>query len=257
MSENDPLLLEQGWITPDWPVPSQVHAYVSTRGAPLAAGAYGAFNTADHVGDAPAHVQQSRDALSLRFDFPLPPLWLDQVHGTHVVMARPETQRQAADAVTTRQLGLPLTIHTADCLPVFFCNRAGTQIALAHAGWRGLEAGVIENTLQTFTEAPEDILVWLGPAIGPSAFEVGNDVREAFLQHYPEHAAAFQPSPLQADGQHWLCDLYLLARQRLARQGVRHVTGGQFCTVSDPRFFSYRRDKTTGRMLSILWLSPA
>lgn len=242
------------WLAPDWPAPANVHAFVSIRGAPLSAGAYGAFNTADHVGDAPEHVRRARESLVAHLALPHLPIWLDQVHGTHVVTATPSTARQPADAVTTCHTGLPITIHTADCLPVFFCNRAGTQVALAHAGWRGLEAGVIENTVRTFNDAPEDILVWLGPAIGPHQFEVGNEVREAFLLHLPEHASAFRLSPFKPDGQHWLCDIYRLARQRLARLHIHNVSGGDCCTASDPRFFSYRRDKVTGRMLSVIWM---
>lgn len=245
------------WLTPAWSAPATVRAYVSSRGAPLSAGAYGAFNTADHVGDAPEHVRASRDALSSHFGFLHSPLWLDQVHGTDVVVADPLTQRQPADAVTTRVEGLPITIHTADCLPVFFCNRQGTQVAIAHAGWRGLEAGVIENTVRTFSDPAGDLLVWLGPAIGPAHFEVGNEVRDAFVRHLPEHAMAFTPSPFQPDGRHWLCDIYLLARQRLGKMGITQVTGGGFCTVEEERFFSYRRDKATGRMLSVIWLDTA
>lgn len=245
------------WLTPAWEAPAQVHAFVSTRGAPLSAGAYGAFNTADHVGDSPAHVHACREALVEHFRFKYPPVWLDQVHGTDVVVATPQTLRQRADAVTTRVVGLPVTIHTADCLPVFFCNRQGTQVAISHAGWRGLEAGVIENTVRTFSDAPDALMVWLGPAIGPAHFEVGSEVREAFLRHLPEHELGFKPSPFQPDGKHWLCDIYLLARQRLVKMGITQVTGGDFCTVDDERFFSYRRDKVTGRMLSVIWLQSA
>ncbi len=244
------------WLSPAWTAPATVRACVSTRGAPLSAGAYGAFNTADHVGDTAEHVQASRQVLCDKFGFKHKPIWLDQVHGTDVVVATPGTPRQPADAVTTQVPGLPITIHTADCLPVFFCNRAGTQVAIAHAGWRGLEAGVLENTARTFADSVDEVLVWLGPAIGPSHFEVGHEVREAFLRHLPEHEAAFQPSPLQPDGRHWMCDIYLLARQRLGRMGIAQVTGGGFCTVDDARFFSYRRDKVTGRMLSVMWLAP-
>lgn len=256
MLENSPSSIEDGWIVPDWPAPTTVKAFVTTRGAALQAGSFGAFNTADHVRDDPVHVQQSRAALRQRFAFLHPPLWLDQVHGTDVVVATARSQRQSADAVTTLEKGLPITIHTADCLPLFFCNRSGTRVALAHAGWRGLAAGVIENTVQAFHDAPGDILVWLGPAIGPSRFEVGNEVREAFLRHSPHHASAFQPSPFQPDGLHWLCDLYRLTRQCLAQRGIFSISGGAFCTASDERFFSYRRDNITGRMLSIIWLEP-
>lgn len=264
MSDQDFSALVASWLVPDWPAPPHVRAYVSTRGAPLSYGPYGAFNTADHVGDTLEHVQASRDRFAAHFgfkktgstktDFANTPIWLDQVHGTQVVVAAPDTPRQAADAVTTQQVGLPITIHTADCLPVFICNRAGTQVAIAHAGWRGLAAGVIENTVSTFSENPADLLVWLGPAIGPDQFEVGSDVRDGFTRQSPEHALAFQPSPFTPDGSHWLCNIYLLARQRLARLGIVHAFGGQYCTVSDSRFFSYRRDKMTGRMLSVIWI---
>lgn len=255
MTDNDGSDFAGVWLTPDWPAPTNIRAYVSTRGAALSAGAYGAFNTADHVGDLPAHVHQSRALLTAHFAFHHLPLWLDQVHGTHVVIATHASVRQSADAVTTRLSDLPITIHTADCLPVFFSNRTGTQVALAHAGWRGLAAGVIENTVRTFNDAPDDLVVWLGPAIGPDQFEVGKEVREVFLCHLPAHASAFRPSPFQPDGQHWLCDIYALARQRLAQLGIYQVSGGQFCTASDARFFSYRRDKVTGRMLSVIWMA--
>lgn len=259
MSESKSDIREQmprlisNWITPDWPAPANIHAYVTTRGAALNAGPYGAFNTADHVGDDPAHVQACRTLLQKHFDFQHPPLWLDQVHGVHVVDADPATPRQAADAVSTQSIGQPLTIHTADCLPLFFCNRAGTQIALAHAGWRGLASGVIENTVKKFSN-PEDLYVWLGPAIGPNHFEVGNDVRDAFLSHDPQHTSAFLLSTITPDGNHWMCDIYTLARQRLTAAGVTQISGGNFCTVNEEHFFSYRRDKITGRMLSLLWM---
>lgn len=256
MTDNAPEQVFADWLAPVWPAPACVKAYVSTRGAPLSVGPYGAFNTADHVDDTTEHVQKSRQQLQEVFSFSYAPIWLDQVHGTSVVHAKPATPRQPADAVTTSIAGLPITIHTADCLPVFFCNRAGTRVALAHAGWRGLLAGVIEQTAQTFDDKPENILVWLGPAIGPQHFEVGDEVRQAFIQFLPEHASAFAPSPFQADGKHWLCNIYELARQRLANRGIHQVTGGDRCTVTEEQFFSFRREKKTGRLLSIIWLQP-
>lgn len=248
--------LTAGWLLPDWQAPANVNAWVTTRGATLQASPFGGFNTADHVNDDPAHVQQCRAALAAALDFQYPPIWLDQVHGTRVVNATPDTERQPADAVTTTTPGLPIAIHTADCLPLFICNRSGTQIALAHAGWRGLAAGVIENTVHSFTDQPSDLMIWLGPAIGPTEFEVGNDVREIFLSHSTDHISAFQPSPKTPDGKHWLCDIYQIAHQRLARMGITLISGGNHCTVTDERFFSYRRDHVTGRMLSLMWLSP-
>ncbi|CBL43924.1 Protein of unknown function DUF152 [gamma proteobacterium HdN1] len=261
------------WIQPDWPAPNNIRAWVSTRGEPrIPNHPFGRFNTASHVQDDPARVHNARTELVAAFGFQYPPLWLDQVHGTDVVRATPDTRSQAADAVITDVPGLPITIHTADCLPVFFCNRSGTQIALAHAGWRGLAAGVIENTVEAFSEPPQNLIVWLGPAIGPQAFEVGDDVRQAFLRHDPEHEAAFIPTVASVAGesietssaaakksssaQHWHCDLYLLARQRLRQLGITQISGGNFCTATDDCFYSFRRDSKTGRMLSILWLNP-
>ena len=184
--------------------------------------------------------------------FAIQPAWLKQVHGLVVADADPAVVAEA-DASWTDQPGIACTVMTADCLPALFCDRAGTRVAAAHAGWRGLAGGVLEATLDRLALAPEEVLVWLGPAIGPQAFEVGLEVRDAFTAMHPEAASAFvagqRPDKL-------IADIYALARIRLAARGVTAVYGGGFCTVSDPRFFSYRRAPQGGRFASLVWLEP-
>jgi polyphenol oxidase len=177
-------------------------------------------------------------------------LWLEQVHGVAVVNAA-DTQSICADASFATEKNIVCTVMTADCLPVLICNRAGTKVAAAHAGWRGLHAGVIEAAIQALQETPGNILVWLGPAIGPQAFEVGEEVRAAFVSDLPQTAAAFKSTKPG----HWLADIYQLARLRLARIGVNQIYGGGLCTCTDhQRFYSYRRDGKTGRMASLIWM---
>jgi YfiH family protein len=173
------------------------------------------------------------------------------VHGVRVVEADPHSVEQA-DASWTGQPGVASAVLTAYCLPALFCDRAGTRVAAAHAGWRGLAGGVLEATLDALAVPPQEVLVWLGPAIGPEAFEVGPEVREAFVACHPENAAAFRPS--RNDGR-YMADIYQLARIHLAARGVEAVFGGGFCTVSDPRFYSYRRASRTGRFASLVWLT--
>lgn len=243
------------FIVPDWPVPDRVKAIVTTRKGGVSGGAYDSFNLASHVGDDPGGVAANRAAL--RAILPGEPFWLEQVHGTAVVM--PETGSgepapPAADASCSRQPGAVCVVMTADCLPVLFCDDAGSVVAAAHAGWRGLCAGVLERTVDAMGVAPERLHAWLGPAIGPEAFEVGDEVRTAFLREDAGAAAAFTVGKEQGK---WLADLYLLARLRLARAGVVRVFGGGFCTYADAeRFYSYRRDRVTGRMASLIWLAP-
>jgi len=234
-------------ITPNWPAPAKVKAYTTTRQGGHSRAPYDSLNLGDHVDDDPKAVAANR--ATLRQSLPAEPVWLKQVHSTKIVTANTNC---TADASMTTELDKVCVILTADCLPVLFCDRAGTTVAAVHAGWRGLAGGILEATLQRLNKAPKDILVWLGPAIGPQAFEVGEEVREAFTDHLPEAAQAFK-----AKGKgHWLADLYLLARQRLAHQSVINVFGGVFCTYTDAeRFYSYRRDKITGRMASLIWLN--
>lgn len=247
------------WVTPDWHSPRSVKALVTLAGD-TSASPYGMFNTADHVGDDPQRVERDRAEFFSVMNLPPDISWITQVHGVDCVQAAIHSLPREADAVWTDQPKLPCMIHTADCLPVFFCDQAGSKVALAHAGWRGLLAGVLENTLRHFPD-PQQVLVWLGPAIGPASFQVGEEVFNAFMAHDKSFEAAFQPQYLASEtpvsAQTWLCDLYTLAASRLARQGVAYISGGAFDTFTDSRYFSYRRNNVCGRMLSAIWIDPA
>lgn len=237
------------WIVPDWPAPASVRALVTTRTGGVSAGAYASLNLATHVGDDPAAVAENRRRL--RAHLPAEPLWLSQVHGTTVSRAEDAVEGVEADAAFTRRAGRVCAVLTADCLPVLLCNDVGTVVAAAHAGWRGLAGGVVEAAVRAMNEPPPRLLAWLGPAIGPQAFEVGAEVRAAFLAHSPDAAAAFAAK----ENGKWLADLYRLAEQRLNALGVSRVYGGGRCTFLEAdSFYSYRREKTTGRMASLIWL---
>jgi len=236
------------WLTPDWPAPARVKACVTTREGGVSLAPFDSLNLGDHVGDDPRAVAENRRRLTDQFV--ITPAWLQQVHGIAVVEADP-TQVATADASWTATPGIACTAMTADCLPVLFCNRAGTRVAAAHAGWRGLANGVLEATLDSLAVPANEILAWLGPAIGPQAFEVGPEVREAFIAQLPEAVKAFAASP---NAGKFLADIYQLARLRLAARGITAVYGGGLCTVNDPRFFSYRRNPRTGRFASLIWI---
>lgn len=241
------------FIKPDWPAPITVQALVTTRAGGVSLPPYDSLNLGDHVGDGPAAVAQNRQRL--RAFLPAEPRWLKQVHGTAVANADTLQDPAEADAVVAFKSGAVCAVLTADCLPVLFCDRQATRVAAAHAGWRGLAAGVLEASVAAMRCDPADILAWLGPAIGPAAFEVGPEVRKVFVDQNPEDAAAFTPHPSRLTPHHFMADIYQLARLRLARAGVREVYGGGFCTYTDAeRFYSYRRDKATGRMASLIWL---
>lgn len=243
-------MAEPGWITADWPAPAGVRAGVTTRLGGVSQGPYASLNLASHVGDAPAAVAENRARLCQALRLPSDPIWLNQVHGTQVCTdAAPGT---TADASLSRQTGQVCVVLTADCLPVLLCDRAGTVVAAAHAGWRGLAAGVVAETLTRMAVDPANVLAWLGPAIGPQAFEVGNEVRAAFLDLASDYAQAFAD---HTPGK-WRMDLYTAARLQLAGLGVTRVFGGGYCTYSDAaRFYSYRREQQTGRMASLIWIS--
>lgn len=243
-------------IIPQWPAPACVRACFSTRSGGRSAGSYAGLNLGAHVGDDPAVVARNRQQLASVLDLPQAPLWLNQVHGTEVVVADAASVYSSppiADAAVTHVTGIVLSVMTADCLPVLFCNRSGSVVATAHAGWRGLCNGVLEQTVSRMACPAEDVMAWMGPAIGPCAFEVGEDVRQAFLDKDNAAVSAFMPT---TSGK-WLADLYLLARQRLATVGVSAVFGGEHCTFSDATsFYSYRRDGQTGRMSGLIWMVP-
>jgi YfiH family protein len=245
-------------LIPDWPAPACVRAVISTRSGGVSRPPFHSLNLGEHVGDDPAAVAENRRRLAAAARLPAAPVWLNQVHGTRVLdCARPGEspgESREADASITGQPGQVCVVMTADCLPLLLCNRAGSRVAAVHAGWRGLADGVIEAALAGFDDPVEQLLAWLGPAIGPDAFEVGPEVRERFLQDDPQADGAFRPG---RPG-HWLADIYRLARLRLRRAGVGFIGGGDYCTVTDDRrFYSYRRDGMTGRMASLIWIERA
>ncbi|MGQ5288290.1 purine nucleoside phosphorylase YfiH [Pectobacterium actinidiae] len=238
-------------IYPDWPLPESVKSCSTTRIGGCSRAPYDSLNMGNHVGDEPAHVTANRQTLVEMADLPAMPYWLEQVHGTDVIrIGNASPTSVCGDAAYTDKKGKVCAVMTADCLPVLFCAINGDEVAAAHAGWRGLHAGVLEETLACFRAQPEQIMAWLGPAIGPDAFEVGPEVRDAFIQHDMAAASAFRP-----EGNKFFADIYQLASLRLRAAGVTQIYGGNTCTVSEPhKFFSYRRDGVTGRMASLIWL---
>jgi len=248
-------------LIPDWHAPAHVGALTTLRAGGFSAAPYAdadglpGLNLGAHVGDDPIHVAANR--ARLRRLLPQEPAWLSQVHSTAVADAATTAAGAEADGAVADRPGVVCVMMTADCLPVLFCDRAGRVVGAAHAGWRGLAGGVLERTVDAMrARGAQDIMAWLGPAIGPARFEVGEDVRTAFLASAIEHEAATAGAFAAIDGVpgKYLADIYQLARLRLQAGGVDDITGGQWCTVSDPRFYSYRRDKTTGRMASLVWL---
>ena len=242
-------------IVPDWPAPPCVKALFTTRPGGVSTGPYASLNLGAHVGDDASNVLENRRRLGELL--PVEPAWLNQVHGVNVVLAETVPSLDAdhlkADAVVTAQRHTPCAVLVADCLPVLLCSEDGTIVGAAHAGWRGLQAGVLERTVEAMNASPAKLMAWLGPAIGPNAFEVGTDVFDAFTAESAEDASALQPIIGKPDK--YLADIYTLARRRLQRAGVHAIFGGQFCTVTEStRFFSYRRDGQTGRMAGLIWI---
>jgi YfiH family protein len=240
-------------IEPEWPAPPRVHAAFTLRVGGVSAAPYDSLNVGAHVGDAPAAVRENRRRLGDRLQLPGEPTWLEQVHGSQVVELGSSdcTSPPRADAAVTHSTGRVCVIQVADCMPVLFATKDGSAVGAAHAGWRGLAGGVLEATVQALGVPGRDLLVWLGPAIGQEHFEVGEDVRAAFTASDPGATAAFVP---KTRGR-WQCDLYALARRRLAALDIRNVFGGGWCTYAQPdRFFSFRRDGRCGRMAALIWL---
>ena len=237
-------------FVPDWPVPAGVRSWQTLRHGGISDGPYHSLNLGSHVGDAAEAVRDNRARLLERLRLPAEPAWLKQVHGTQVIDLDRDSGREG-DAAMTATPGTVVAILTADCLPVLLSTRAGDRVGAAHAGWRGLAAGVLTQAVRRLGGEPKGIQAWLGPAIGPRAFEVGDEVREAFMAQGPDAEAAFQRN----DRGRWQADLYALARLQLAAAGVERISGGGFCTFSEAgRFFSHRKAPPCGRQATLIWL---
>ena len=240
------------WLVPDWPAPANIHAATTLRTGGVSPAPYSSLNPAAHVGDAAGRVEQNRLIIREMLDLPAEPVWLEQIHSNRAVKAANSQKGggdlQQADASYTDEPNVVCSVMTADCLPLLVCSADGWQVAAIHAGWRGLLAGVIGNTVAAMQQ--HNLLVWLGPAIGPDCFEVGAEVRDAFL----EKSAAYRPAFKEQGGGKCLADIYLLAKIELAALGISRVYGGTHCTVTEhERFYSYRRDAQTGRMATLIW----
>ncbi|MDD2802307.1 MAG: peptidoglycan editing factor PgeF [Methylococcales bacterium] len=236
------------WLTPDWSAPEGVRAATTLRAGGVSLPPYDSLNPALHVGDDVGRVKQNRQIIKNMLELPAEPVWMEQIHSNRVIQADNFTALEQADASFTRERGVVCAVMTADCLPLLVCSVDGECVGAIHAGWRGLLSGIIGNTLSMM--GARDYLVWLGPAIGPDCFEVGAEVRDAFVQK----SGAFDDAFTQQNNGKWLADIYQLARIELASLGVNKVFGGDFCTVTDTqRFYSYRRDQQTGRMATLIW----
>lgn len=235
----------EGWIHPSWPAPPNVRAFTTTRRGGFSKGRWSSLNLGDSCGDDPADVAANRSLVEAAL--PAPANWLRQVHGTSVLrLSERREANEQGDAEVSFLPGRVCAVLTADCLPVFFCNRRGDRVGLAHAGWRGLAGGILQAAVAALDEDPAELIAWLGPAIGPQSYEVGRELAASFAEEFP---AGFSEH-----GDRFLMDLYTLARLKLAASGVPAVYGGEFCTYADPeRFYSFRRDGVTGRMASVIW----
>jgi polyphenol oxidase len=241
--------LQDHLIIPDWPAPPNVRTLQTTRLGGVSVAPYDSLNLGDHVGDAPLAVERNRILLNTLL--PSEPVWLEQAHGTIVANADRADCLPQADACIARHRAAVCVVMTADCLPVLLCDKQGSVVGVAHAGWKGLAAGVIEAAVQAMNVAPQNLMAWLGPAISQDAFEVGDEVRAAFIAAQPQAVSAFIPGQ---QGK-WLADIYTLARLRLNALGITQIYGGGSCTYSDSkRFFSFRREGVTGRMGTFIWL---
>ena len=241
-------------IMPDWPAPAKVKAASTTRLGGVSRGVFESFNLGDHVGDDLICVENNRQLLQDQLGLTIEPVWLKQIHGNTVIDAAQSLQKTAADAAYAQQENVVCAVMTADCLPILLCDQQATCVAAIHGGWRGLANGIIANTvnyLNTFCE-PSDLMAWLGPAIGPDVFEVGDEVRSAFIALDNDNEECFRPSP---QGR-WLADIYALAKLQLQHFGIEKIYGGGYCTVNNEEcFFSYRRDGQCGRMANLIWLT--
>lgn len=239
-------------INPNWNVPKNIHAFTTIREGGVSLTPYFSFNLGDHVGDNKSAVKTNRTLLVEKFGLPQTPIFLTQTHSTRVIQLPYSGQNLEADAVYTNVPHQVCVVMTADCLPVLFTTTSGSEVAAAHAGWRGLCDGVLEETVKCFQAKPEDIITWFGPAIGPTAFQVGVDVVKQFVAVDEKAKLAFQPNAIE-EGK-YLGNLYQIATQRLNNLGITQIYGGNHCTFNEKElFFSYRRDNQTGRMASVIW----
>ncbi|RLA04962.1 MAG: peptidoglycan editing factor PgeF [Gammaproteobacteria bacterium] len=245
------------FIAAGWDVPSHVHGLVTLKTGGYSKGVYQGLNLATHVGDDEQLVLKNRELLREQLALPRQPHWLNQTHSTEVIHLPLKTTVDA-DGAWTSQANIVCAVMTADCLPLFFYHPIEHKVAVIHAGWRGLANGIIEKAIQQITDNPEKLKVWLGPAIGPDVFEVGEEVKDIFCAKDPVANDCFKLSLKESasNKKHYFADIYRLARQRLYNSGVTEISGGNFCTMTDKeRFFSYRRDGETGRMASLIWIS--
>lgn len=243
------------FIQPNWPAPSSIKSYTTLRHGGVSLPPYNGFNLGKNTGDDPQNINENCAILQETLQLPTEPLWIQQTHSTLVLPALPENKNKEADATFSIKDDQICVVLTADCLPILLCDRQGTFVAAVHAGWRGLSQGIIANTLSAIQPSLDEVLAWLGPAISQQHFEVGNEVRDIFIQQNPQAESAFIPSPAGR----WLGDLYALARLQLQTLGVNAIYGGEYCTFSDKdKFYSYRRDiQKTGRMASLIWRSSS
>ena len=238
----------QHWLQPNWPAPNNIYAATTLRTGGVSLGEYDSLNAATHVGDDSAFVTCNRRIIRSMLNLPSEPVWLNQTHSNVAVQAIVNPNALDADASFTKEPGIVCAVMTADCLPLLVCSSDGTKIAAIHAGWRGLLNGIIDNTLSALQTT--DLLIWLGPAIGPEQFEVGEEIRSLFMSRSMNYAPAFK----QRTQGKWLADIYELARINLNMLGIEKIYGGHYCTVTDKKqFYSYRRDKITGRMATLIW----
>jgi YfiH family protein len=242
------------WLIPNWDAPENIKAVMTSRQGGVSNPPFDSMNLADHVDDDLQMVAKNRASLKQKLSLPNDPFWLTQVHGVTIANADQQYKGKVkADASVAYKAGSVCAVMTADCLPVLFCNQQGTAIAAAHAGWRGLHTGILEQTVKSLNCPAKEVMAWFGAAIGAKHFEVGNEVREAFVSVQAEANNAFISS---ANTGKWLADIYLLARLRLQAIGVNKITGGEYCSYQDKkRFYSYRREIKTGRMASLIWMS--
>lgn len=244
------------FIKPNWPAPDNIFAFTTTRQRGNSLAPYASFNLAMHVGDELFKVEHNRQLLRQQLNLPSEPNWLQQTHSNTVAIFNnlQNESNPIADAAMTQSPNTICTVLTADCLPILLCNKKGTLVSAIHAGWRGLAKGIIENTIQTMETPPSELLAWMGPAIGPDAYEVSEDFVDTFISFDQKAMQALKTKPNTKNK--WLANIYLLAEQRLAALGVTSIYGGEYCTFSDEtNFYSFRRDGVTGRMATLIWLS--